>query len=690
MKLRIRSKLLISFMAMVVLIAVLIGFALYSMLLMNNSNLRLVYIQEKEGLISDLQMTLDRAVTALGDYLVSGKKARRTTFIQLVLFYRRQVETLEEYQKYVAGEDEEIGKKESKSIVELKAELEKIDNSSRELMVLADKIPRVKGEQLIKEVGAVIKGALTQKANAGREVKPASDLSVLGELLGISTQEAQERIEELEQLSTTISESRWRELLAQLVEARDRALEKIAELREQAQLEGKMAVKMAAQTKEKARKYMFVGAIVVLTLGLALALYLSRSFSKPIMALNKGAKLIGDGDFDHRLAIETGDELEKLAGRFNAMSGKLKTSYTDLERRVHDRTRDLQRANEQLQRLFDGITDGISVIDRDYRIVSANKGIARMVGKNESDLKESKCFCSYNAGDSPCEGCPAAETFEKGTSSYAQIRWASQGQKDKEMEIRIFPLLEREGKITHVIEYAKDISDKKIMERKLFQSAKLAGIGTLAAGVAHEIRNPLGIIKTSADIIRRNSQEREQNYEMSEFIIDEVDRLNRVVSRLLNFARPSKPQIQPCDIHEILEKALALVGPQYRMQDIKVVKEYSKGSPRVLGDPEQLCQVFLNLVINAAQAMSDGGQLTLATGAKEEEKEVWASVIDTGPGIKKEILDSIFDPFFSTKEEGSGLGLAIVYRIVEAHKGRLMVKSEKGKGTTFTVVLPTV
>ena len=123
---------------------------------------------------------------------------------------------------------------------------------------------------------------------------------------------------------------------------------------------------------------------------------------------------IGEGDFDHQLEIETGDELEGLAGRFNAMATKLKASYTSLEERVRERTRELQRSNEQLRRLFDGITDGISVIDRNYKIVNANKGIAKLVGKSEKELRGSKCFRSYNAGDAPCEGCPAAETFEKG------------------------------------------------------------------------------------------------------------------------------------------------------------------------------------------------------------------------------------------------------------------------------------
>jgi two-component system sensor histidine kinase HydH len=195
-------------------------------------------------------------------------------------------------------------------------------------------------------------------------------------------------------------------------------------------------------------------------------------------------------------------------------------------------------------------------------------------------------------------------------------------------------------------------------------------------------------MKTSADMIKRSSREGEQNHELAQFMMEEIDRLNRVVTRLLDFARPSTPKMEPCDVHDVMERALALVGPQHRLQDLEITREYASDLPRILGDREQLCQVFLNLIINAAQAMLGKGRLALAV-SREGEDSVSASVSDTGPGIDAAILDNIFDPFFTTKEGGSGLGLAIVYRIVEAHKGRVAVKSTPGKGTTFTVVLPT-
>jgi signal transduction histidine kinase/HAMP domain-containing protein len=690
MQLKIRSKMLMSFMAMVALIIALIVFALLSIRIMVNGNRQLVYVQKKEGLISDLQITVDRAVTALGNYLISGKEASRATFIQLVLFSRRQVESLEESITKASSGGGEIGALEAKKIGELKVELDAIDRNSREILALADKIEKGHGHKIIQDVVQAVREAVGRKKNAAATGRPPGDLRSLGDLLGVSTRDAQERIEEIEVLSKMISESesRLRELSLGLIQAKDRALEKIAELRELAQQEGILAVEMASIADRMSRKFMLVGAVITLVCGVGLALYLSRSFSKPILELERGARLIGEGGFDHRIGLETGDELEALAAGFNTMAEKLKAFYAELEKRVRERTRELEQSNQQLRRLFNGITDGISVIDREFRIVNANTGIAAMVGRREGDLVGSLCHEAYHGSGVPCQGCPASDTFTNGGSSSAQLRWCIPGQKAREVQIFTFPLLEEEGRVMHVIEYAKDVSDTKALERTLFQSAKLAGIGTLAAGVAHEIRNPLGIMKTSADMIKRSSREGEQNHELAQFMMEEIDRLNRVVTRLLDFARPSTPKMEPCDVHDVMERALALVGPQHRLQDLEITREYASDLPRILGDREQLCQVFLNLIINAAQAMLGKGRLALAV-SREGEDSVSASVSDTGPGIDAAILDNIFDPFFTTKEGGSGLGLAIVYRIVEAHKGRVAVKSTPGKGTTFTVVLPT-
>ncbi|MDD5557221.1 MAG: ATP-binding protein [bacterium] len=681
----IRLKMLLSFMAMVALIVALIVFALVSSRIMADGARRLMHVQQKEALIADLQTTVDRAVTALGGYLLSGREAQRTTFIQLVVFSRRQLAALER----TAAADAGGGALERRKIAELRAEIDRIEENAREVILLADRIEKGRGQEIVRDVIGTVKSALDRrKAPEGGERTPG-DLRSLGALLGVSTRDAQERLEEIEALSRLVSESeaRLRELSMRLVESKDRALEIIGDIREHAQREGVVAVEIAAAADGRAWKYLLVGAVITLACGLSLALYLSRSLSRPIVALGRGARLIGGGDFDHRIELETGDELEDLAGRFNAMAARLKESYAGLEERVRERTRELEEAGLRLRRLFDGITDGITVIDRRHRIVDSNTGIASMAGADGRRLAGRACHEAYNGSPEPCPGCPAADTFRNGAASSGEIRWSPPGGKPRDMEIYTFPLVEEKGKVMHVIEYAKDVSDRKALERKLFQSAKLAGIGTLAAGVAHEIRNPLGIMKTSADMIRRGSRDGEQNFELAQFMVEEIERLNRVVTRLLEFARPSAPKVESCDLHEILDRALALVGPQHRLGNLEIARDYAAGLPHIPGDREQLCQLFLNLIINAAQAMPGGGRLTLSTGF-EGTGAVRVGVADTGEGIDEKILDNIFDPFFSTKEDGSGLGLAIAFRIAEAHRGRIEARSTRGEGTVFTVILP--
>jgi len=568
-------------MAMVAIIIALVVFAFLSLHMMDEANRQLIYVQEKEGLVSDLQVTIDRAVTALGGYLLSGEKAQRSTFIQLVLFSKRQVSVLEESSYKIPlgalpGTDMERRK-----VKELKAEMEAIDTDARELLSLADKIEREQGQRVVRDMVEMARGILDKKRAGGEQAQPAGDLRALEQILGVNTGDVQKRLEEIERLSMTVSasEARLRELSMQIVRSKDKALEKIGELRELARRQGILAVDLANAADQRAKKYALVGAVMTLTCGLVLAFSLSRSFSRPIRELDRGARMIGEGNFDHRLQIDTGDEIEDLAAQFNAMSGRLKESYRDLEERVRERTRELEVSGQQLRRLFNGITDGISMIDGEYTILNANAGIASLVGKAAEEVIGRTCYRSYNGSDSPCPGCPAIETFEKGIPSSAQIQWRAPGQRAKEMQISIFPLLEEEGKVRRVIEYAKDVSEKKELEQKLFQSAKLAAIGTLAAGVAHEIRNPLGIMKTSADMIKRNSREGEQNHELAEFMMEEVDRLNRVVTQLLNFARPSTPNIEPCGMNSILDRALALVDPQHRLQDIHVVRNYAATLP---------------------------------------------------------------------------------------------------------------
>lgn len=228
------------------------------------------------------------------------------------------------------------------------------------------------------------------------------------------------------------------------------------------------------------------------------------------------------------------------------------------------------------------------------------------------------------------------------------------------------------------------------LEEELRRKDRLAALGELSAGVAHEIRNPLGIIKNSAQVLQDKFKDKDtKSRELSKFIIEEVDRLNKVVTNFLDFARPQKPNLTGRKIAPIISRALELMQSEILKRKIKVANKHEDNLPPVLADEELLAQVFLNIISNAIQAMPDGGRLMVSSksGAGSYKDLVEIGFTDTGCGIPAQDLDKIFNPFFSNKEGGVGLGLSIVHKIVESHGGKISVHSRAGEGTTFTIHL---
>lgn len=227
------------------------------------------------------------------------------------------------------------------------------------------------------------------------------------------------------------------------------------------------------------------------------------------------------------------------------------------------------------------------------------------------------------------------------------------------------------------------------MQSHLIQSEKLASLGKLAAGIAHEINNPLGGVLIYSHLLLEDSKKDTPAYENLKKIVKETSRCKNIVKGLLEFARPREPEMVTTDIHNALNRALSLFEPQALFQNIKVQKEFTE-LPRIVADSSQLQQVFTNIIANAAEAMEGSGVLTIRTSLDEQTDCIKIEFTDTGHGIKPEDMARLFEPFFTTKEvgKGTGLGLAISYGIVQKHKGSIEVRSEIRKGSTFTVILP--
>lgn len=230
--------------------------------------------------------------------------------------------------------------------------------------------------------------------------------------------------------------------------------------------------------------------------------------------------------------------------------------------------------------------------------------------------------------------------------------------------------------------------EQRALEEQLHRTEKLASLGEMVAAVSHEIKNPLGIIQSTAEMLEKKVRTFDPQNRLASIIFVEANRLNRIVTEFLDFARPQNPSLTTCNIRDIIERNLVFLGSELEKADITVQTRFEE-HPDIQCDPELLYRAFLNIFVNAMQAMPDGGNLSITVGSTGIAGEkIRIAISDTGTGVSPDISSKIFNPFFTTKNKGSGLGLAIVRNIIKDHGGTISMESEAGKGTTFFIDLP--
>jgi len=239
----------------------------------------------------------------------------------------------------------------------------------------------------------------------------------------------------------------------------------------------------------------------------------------------------------------------------------------------------------------------------------------------------------------------------------------------------------------HVILF-RDLSEVKQLKDEIARSERLASIGRLAAGVAHEIRNPLSSIKGFATYFKERYREIPEDQKTADIMIQEVERLDRVIGQLLEFARPMNIEKKPISLSALVQHSLKMIGADAHSKGIKINTSISPDIEKALVDPDKMKQVFLNLYLNAFEAMENGGTLFVELRKDDRAGAVLIIISDTGTGIKDEDLARVFDPYFTTKSSGTGLGLAIVHKIIESHGGEVWVESRPAEGTAVTIFLP--
>jgi signal transduction histidine kinase len=272
-------------------------------------------------------------------------------------------------------------------------------------------------------------------------------------------------------------------------------------------------------------------------------------------------------------------------------------------------------------------------------------------------------------------------------------------------DMTITPIRDRAGKISHFIAIKQDITkleqalsevrakndELAMMTQQLWQASRLATVGELAASIAHELNNPLATVSLKLETLASQLMAESDKLRSVQIIADEVERMGNLVGNLLQFSRRSHRQVSTLYVRREIDSSLELIEHHLRTHNIEVIRDYSPEMHAIQADRQQLRQVFLNLLTNAADAMKDGGTLTVKVNLSPDESRVRIEFADTGGGIEAGNLEKIWDPFFTTKPEGkgTGLGLAICRRVIEEHQGSIAIESELGRGTKIIIELPT-
>jgi two-component system sensor histidine kinase AtoS len=439
----------------------------------------------------------------------------------------------------------------------------------------------------------------------------------------------------------------------------------------------------AINDMDKSRYILFFTIISALFVCIIIAVSLVKTITKPINELVKAAREIRLGNLNYRVSYDDKTEFGELARSFNEMAFVLDKNISEIE-----------ESEKKYRQLFENAKDGIFVVDAEGtsmgNIVSANKAAAglhnysidELLSLNIRDLIDSKDIKKFDEmSDNVLMGRPVAielQCYRKNGETFPAEISAS--------------LLDIKNH-KYILLFLRDITDRKESEERLMRTETMKICGELTTGLAHEIKNPLAGIKSSMQLFLETIKLSEEEREILQMAINEIKKIESLIKEILNFARPPKPQFTDVNINELLDYVLSfsiqsvssvLKSPQL----LSIEKDFAENIPNIIADPLQLNQSFLNIILNALEEMSEGGTLRIKTLYDASENTVRIYISDTGKGIRKDIMEKLFQPFSTSKPKGTGLGLAITKRLVELHGGKITAMNNPDRGATFIVSLP--
>lgn len=416
----------------------------------------------------------------------------------------------------------------------------------------------------------------------------------------------------------------------------------------------------------------------------------NRLYLRRLRRIERGTEAISQGDFKCQIPVEAHDEIGNLAKHFNHMAGTLDSFFREIEdknRQLSEQIKLVSHSQREWQETFDSITDQVCVIDRQFNIVRANRTFREYFSLDGQEPINQKCHQLIGT----CLGtnCPHMSNIRSQAPVISELPDAKT---DKVLQVSLFPYYLPDGDLAGSIYIAKDITEKKENEMRLIMNERLASLGQVASGIAHELGNPLATIAGCAEALLKRIKK--ESYNPSLFanyltmIEQEISRCKNITTEMLSFVRSSAHTVGSVNVQEALDKTLEMIEIQGRLREVEVVKNYGERGAAVRANEADLRQVFLTILVNALDAMEDKGTLTLETGVRED--KVFIKIQDSGPGIPSDVIGRIFDPFFTTKSDqgGTGLGLSIADKIIRENNGKIDVASQEGTGAVLTVSLP--
>ena len=451
--------------------------------------------------------------------------------------------------------------------------------------------------------------------------------------------------------------------------------------------------------------------VIILTLMVSTIVLVSNDIVARITNLHRGTEIIAAGDLDYQVDVGGRDEIGDLAHAFNEMTRQLRESYGALEEEiterkraeealkeyserleemVEERTKALRESEQWLSTTLRSIGDAVIATDAKGLVTLMNPVAEELTGWDEAEAVGQPLedvFNIINEQTGERAENPVARVLREGVVVGLANHTALIARDGTKRPIADSgaPMRDEEGNIIGTVMVFRDITERKEMEEQLVRQEKLAVLGQLSGGVGHELRNPLGVISNAIYYLQATLPDADETTtEYLEMISAEVRNSEKIVSDLLDLSRTRLPEREETAVSELVARLLEKQPPP---EKVKVTAEIAPDLPPLFVDPRQIEQVLTNLVANAYDAMPEGGKLTIK--ARRKKDQVHISVTDTGCGISKENMKKLFEPLFTTKARGIGLGLAVSKNLVEANGGSIEVESQEGKGSTFTVILPT-